>query len=240
MTYTIDKPGIGQVTIEMNACELHGDAAISIKYQINGGDPAYAEKLDDKHRALVFWTPRMINGKKTSGFVLPNYDEIKAAHDAMLSEHQAKLAADKAARIEALKSGAQPLDMRYYDGEYLSGYCAYGESADMLLALGLAKMVDGWGCLVDHKLIDALGDTITYPQAVEYAQPAIDAKSAAKAAKDAERAAIFEAAAKTGIKQLLRQWSEECNDPREDCSMDMVYEYAMPDGTTRRERIHTW
>ena len=51
---------------------------------------------------------------------------------------------------------------------------------------------------------------------------------------------IFKKAAETGVKQEIRHWSEECNDPREACDIDIVTEYAMPDGTTKVVRSHTW
>ena len=55
-----------------------------------------------------------------------------------------------------------------------------------------------------------------------------------------EKAAKFDEAKKTGKPVLLRKWTEDCNDPREECSLDVVYEYAMPDGSTKNERQHTW
>ena len=58
--------------------------------------------------------------------------------------------------------------------------------------------------------------------------------------KENERKAIFDKAKKTGVKQELKRWSEECNDPNEDCDIDIIIEYAMPDGTIKTERNHTW
>lgn len=61
-----------------------------------------------------------------------------------------------------------------------------------------------------------------------------------KIKKDKEKAAIFEKARLTNEKQLLSKWSEECNDENEDCDIDNCYMYAMPDGSTKIERIHTY
>ena len=52
--------------------------------------------------------------------------------------------------------------------------------------------------------------------------------------------AIFEKAEVTGERQILSSWNCECNDPKEECSLDIVTEYAMPDGTTKTVRNHTW
>jgi len=65
-------------------------------------------------------------------------------------------------------------------------------------------------------------------------------KVEAQKAAEAELAAKFEEAKTTGEKVLICQWSDECDDPNEECSTDMVYEWAMPDGTTQRTRQHTW
>jgi hypothetical protein len=149
--------------------------------------------------------------------------------------------AAKEAKINDIKSGKTKIKVYYHDGEYLSGYTVHGEEAELLKELKLCKYVDGWGYYIeDGKLIGTLGEEFTYEQAAEFARPKLEALAKAKAEKEAKRQAIFDKAKETGEKQLLRQWSDECNDPNESCSMDMVYEYAMPDGTIKTERHHTW
>ena len=61
-----------------------------------------------------------------------------------------------------------------------------------------------------------------------------------KAEKEAKIKAIYESARLTNEKQLLSKWSDDCDDPREQCDIDIVYEYAMPNGTVKIERHHTW
>jgi len=51
---------------------------------------------------------------------------------------------------------------------------------------------------------------------------------------------IFATAKETGKKQYIKHYMADCNDPREECSLDVVTIYAMPDGTTKTERQHTW
>lgn len=51
---------------------------------------------------------------------------------------------------------------------------------------------------------------------------------------------IFAEAKRTNQKVLLRSFMDRCNDPNEECSSDSVVIYAMPDGTTKTERTHTW
>jgi hypothetical protein len=51
---------------------------------------------------------------------------------------------------------------------------------------------------------------------------------------------LFEKAKQTGEKQLLNKWSEPCNDPKEECNVDIVYVWIMPDGSKTKSRHHTW
>lgn len=66
------------------------------------------------------------------------------------------------------------------------------------------------------------------------------AKKAKRDEKEDKKAAIFAFANASGEKQILNQWSEDCNDPEESCDIDNIIEYAMPDGSVKTERHHTW
>ncbi|PRR85518.1 hypothetical protein [Clostridium luticellarii] len=65
-------------------------------------------------------------------------------------------------------------------------------------------------------------------------------KKAEQDTRDAKEKAIFQKAKETGEPQELSRILAECNDPDEDCSLDIVYTMAMPDGTTQQKRQHTW
>ena len=51
---------------------------------------------------------------------------------------------------------------------------------------------------------------------------------------------LFAKAKETGQKQLINQWVEDCNDPKEECNTDICCKWAMPDGTITYTRNHTW
>lgn len=53
-------------------------------------------------------------------------------------------------------------------------------------------------------------------------------------------AEAFKKAKETNSKQLLSCWVEECNNPKLECSTDICYEYAIPDGTIKYERVHAY
>jgi len=68
----------------------------------------------------------------------------------------------------------------------------------------------------------------------------VEQKEEKKEKEDTERQDIFERAAQIGEKQILSKTHEECNDPDESCDIDEIIEYAMPDGTIKTVRHHTW
>ena len=177
-------------------------------------------------------------------------EEIKANKPAILAELHRRADGRKAAELarkeaqekenRAIEAGETPIELHYYDGEYLSGYMVFGHAAKLLVDIGIASEVNGWGTHVSDSAVNALGTRFTYPAAVEYTRPAREAEAAKKAAKEAERNAKFAEAKDTGKPVLLRKWITDCCDPREECSLDTHAEYAMPNGSTKTEWHHTW
>jgi hypothetical protein len=141
--------------------------------------------------------------------------------------------------VADLKSGAAKIRLHHQDGEYLSGYAVHGRGAEVLLGLGLVKPVDGWGYLASDALAKALGEEFTYQQAAEFARPALEEKRAKEQSALRGREEKFAEASRTGKPVELRSWSEECCERDFDCSLDVVTEYALPDGATKMGRIHT-
>ncbi|MHB8552793.1 MAG: hypothetical protein ACYDAO_04315 [Thermoplasmataceae archaeon] len=58
--------------------------------------------------------------------------------------------------------------------------------------------------------------------------------------KEQRKKQIFEIAKQTGERQLLERYSTDCNDPEEECNTDIVQIFAMPDGTQKVFRTHTY
>lgn len=83
-----------------------------------------------------------------------------------------------------------------------------------------------------------------YKKLVELAEEKAAKKAAEKREKE-EKAAqrekeLFDKAKETGEKQVLEQFPVDCDDPHEECDIDIVTIYAMPDGTKKSVRSHTW
>lgn len=49
----------------------------------------------------------------------------------------------------------------------------------------------------------------------------------------------LEKAKMTGEKQLLTSGMEACNNPEEECNLDVVHKYVLPDGSIKTVRRHT-
>lgn len=176
-------------------------------------------------------------------------DRIKALKPEIMAElrarEQAELdrqAAEEAARVEearAIRAGELKIKVSVGDYDGIPLYEVYGEAAEALKEIGAARDV-AYSTQVNDDIIKALGLEFTLPQAAELTRPAREKKAAEQKAKDDARQAKFDEARKTGRKVELSSWMEDCDHSVEECSTDFVQEYAMPDGTTKRERQHTY
>ena len=75
------------------------------------------------------------------------------------------------------------------------------------------------------------------------AEEAAKAEEARRVREEAARQARegkFLQAKETGKPVVLCQYDAPCNDPHEECDVDFVVVYAMPDGTTKTVRNHSW
>jgi hypothetical protein len=133
----------------------------------------------------------------------------------------------------------------YSEGEYLSGYMPRSRS-DELVSIGLAHYVSGWGTHFDAEkdFKPVLGEKFTWAQAVAYVIPlreAAEKKHAAKiAVKNQNEVDAFVKAKETNERVALRAWSEECDGSEQECDIDNLTEYAMPDGTKKVTRSHCY
>jgi len=170
-------------------------------------------------------------------------DEIIAELEHQRAEREAIEAQKKADReeeIRAIKAGEKTITVKWTDGEYLQAYEVFGIAAELLEELGIAKYIEGWGMRVEQDLIKALGEEFTYQQVVEFTQPKRDQEATKEAQKKAELNAKFEEAKRTGKPVEIFRTTTECNDPKIECSLDIITIWAMPDGTQKEERIHTY
>jgi len=235
--FIYEKPfGILKVWFEKNnGSEIAPSANIMIS--INDEKKFKAHRFDATEGTIhLYNTIKLtINGKNAdcAGFKIDNAKELIEIQNNLAAEY---LQENRNRYI----NGESPIVVQFHDGEYLSAYTAYGIGAKLLEELGLASYISGWGTRVDNELIDTIGKLFTYTQALEYAKPALEEKERQQKEKEEKNKEVFNKAHETGERQLLYKYSDDCNDPTEDCSLDMVYIYAMPDGKIETVRQHTW
>jgi hypothetical protein len=110
-------------------------------------------------------------------------------------------------------------------------------AGELLVPLGLAREVPGRGYVLELFARNALGRSFTYPEALALAE------RRRKEEEEREREKIesaCEEARRTGKPVLIRKYLAPCNDPKKECSLDIVEEYAEPDGNVRIRRLHTY
>lgn len=200
---------------------------------------------------MVDFGVQVINGNKMTLKVrVADKPELAAQANAVLAEieatKKAELAAKQAAN-ERVESGEESITIRYRDGEILAGYEAFGHAGQLLIKLGLAEHVSGWGVLVKDEVVKSLGKEFAYPDAVAFAAPAMKEKAAKKnAAESAKREQLSAAIAKaveTGEPQYLRHWTEtrRANEGGEWGEyLFIVTEYVGPDGVVFTQAVNTY
>ena len=170
-------------------------------------------------------------------------EEIIAELERRSAEKEAEIMAKEAARKEerkAIRLGEKMITVSWHDGEYLSGWEVTGQAETLLEEIGAAKCVDGWGWLVDVKLVEKYGQEFTYQDVLEFVKPYQKEEIERIEKEIAKTKAKFEEARKNGKPVEIRHFSTGCSDPKEECSMDIVTVWAMPDGTQKETRVHTW
>jgi len=126
------------------------------------------------------------------------------------------------------------------NGEILSGWYVVSGS-ELLSRIGMSHYVSEWGYILDDEIVQKLGKTFTFEQAYGLALPYIEANEARKASAKRELDAKFSRARETGKPVLIRQYADECDGTADDdCDIDNVYVYAMPNGTEKTERYHSY
>ncbi len=108
-------------------------------------------------------------------------------------------------------------------------------------------VVHGWASAIRPGAIGAFAEICVASisrdrlEEIKAAKVAAENKKAEAEKAEADRiAAIFVAAQATGKRQELEHFCADCNDPHEECSTDVVTVWAMPDGTKKTTRVHTW
>ncbi len=220
--------------------------------RVRGVSKMTVDKMITKYRIEIIETPQGtmlkcwgLNPQKhktDAEFVRANKPEIIETIRKIKEEERAAAEAKRLAQEaekQAILEGEKQITVHYEDGEYLGAYAVYGQAARLLEEIGAAKYVNGWGYMVRDDIVKALGTTFTYPQVVKFLRPEQEKKEQAEAEKQAKvEQALTEA--KTIRKPVeIARWTEPCDGTVRECSLDIVTQWAMPNGTIQVRRTHT-
>lgn len=100
---------------------------------------------------------------------------------------------------------------------------------------------DAHGCGIVYIKREIVADARRRAAERQAAEKTAAEKAAAEnAARAAHRDDCFRRARETGERIEISHYTTDCNDPKEECSLDVVTIWAEPDGTTSETRHHTW
>lgn len=172
--------------------------------------------------------------------------EVKTERERGAAEYAAKKAADIAAFEATLPAGYAPLDSVKHDPNAADGWglttyrhAGFELSSGDVHALE-PKFHHPLGNSYDLRVYvpaDKLAALVERKRGEKAEKDA--AKAAKLAAREADRAVKIAQARETGKPVELARWTEGCDGSVDECSTDIVYRLAQPDGTIMIERIHT-
>ena len=116
----------------------------------------------------------------------------------------------------------------------------YSERDDALMSL---QMVPGFGHRVGLKMTDTAREWVNQCRAAHLAREEEKRQALRREIKEKGRkrlAPFFEQARERGERVEVRRYTTGCSDRHEECDLDIVTEWALPDGTIETTRIHTW
>lgn len=160
-----------------------------------------------------------------------------------MKKNQDQISASKEnAEIEKIKSENHTIKVAI-GGDWGENYEVFGKEADLLEELGVAKRY-GYSRELTREAKEVLGTEFTYAEAKAFAdrknKEVEEKEEQERTNEENEKKEKFEEAKRTGKRVVLTRYSVPCSNKNEDCDLDNVVVYAMPDGTEKTEKHHTW
>jgi len=236
---------LGKLGIEISELKLGNDHHFdNVTLKINGNDFQLDFLFENGVKGLKIYkaeTEKVFGKKLDKNVMLTLPGEIKKTLEGKFELMKAEKEAAKNLRIENLMHGKEKIIVRYQEGSPLSGWTIYDEEIEKLLKnLGLAKDVDGWGLLIDWQFIAKVGEKFTYSQALGYTRPEREKAETVKKTKEEKFNKALAQAKETGKPVVIGRYTDDCDNPDEECSVDTITEYIYPDGKIRTTRQHNW
>jgi len=225
-TYNIDKGGIK--TSALTITSTRESLPIESRYHLKQLEEA---KLDAS--ALRLYDSALVDGKPTGHNTVYVPSEVAVEYDKYISATNA-LAYEQKKEKERNTIGVTLSTRGWGDYDSVAITIDRRDNADTWLIAAKAAFVGKTDVDEPNQSDDDLIAKINV------AVSAFDRNRETAESEEMRVAELKKRASATGDKQLLKSYIDDCTDDGEECSTDIVYVYAMPDGTTMLVRQHTW
>jgi hypothetical protein len=231
------------ININIELVELTENNSLKMRVEIN--EKKVCGILDERKKAITFSIvkfpkmPKGINGISLGDLeadILELYKELKTQKEEIINN----LVADLITGKEKVKFILVGCDYKYFSPSLsISTDIIKIDKYDVMSKAITSYLgeIANWECLQYAKIIkEHEGEE---PFELTLAE-VLEKRMQNKKDKEEKLNKLFTAAKETGEKQEISHYTTGCNDKNEECDIDIVYEYAMPDGTVKVERIHTY
>lgn len=204
----------------------------------------HSAKLDKNKKVIRFMSSHKIDGMKINGVGLDieTLNKLVEIEIKMLNEKEKlerelieKLVAGEI-KVEFVIHGC---DYKYYDislknisGTNIDGYEVLNKAIKKVLGEYMS-----WDALKHSAIIKDHKGTEPFELTLK---DILYVRLQNKQKKENKINALIQKAKETGERQLVSQWSEECDDKYEECDVDIVQEFVNENGEFSIERSHTY
>jgi len=239
--------------MQSNRKTIGGQVYLTPSIKVKEGKEMRKEEMNNEIRDVIFdcglwimsdghvYAKRKPN-KKQRMFMEEHKEEIIEELKRIREEEEAKGANKEQAKKqlkERFENGEIKAKVRIRNEENYSYYTIDSDMADILYGTGLVKYTSN-GIEVPEVVVNALGMEFSYQQVKDYLEKRKARKEALKKKLKEKEQEAFEEAKRTGHEILIDQMYVPCDGSVEECNLDILIKYAMPDGTTKIVRRHTF
>lgn len=232
------------ITISLEIVKLDTNNKLCVSVEIN--NKKIFGNLDIEKKAVTFSLykfpkmPRQINGISLGELekdIISVHEELKAEKETIINN----LVKDIVSGKEKIKFTLIGCDYKYFSPDLNSrstDLIKIDEYEVMNKAITeLLGEVANWDYLEKANIVKNHNGTENFSLTLA---EVLEKRITVKKEKEEKLNNLFAIAKETGEKQEIGHYTTACNNPKEECDIDIVYEYAMPDGTVKTERTHTY
>jgi len=215
---------LGHLKVEVNGNII----SVKVKGEIIEG---YLKRLQDGEYVIKYYEKNKgISGMKINKY---EYKMIELESD---KQKEDKAAAEYAIRIESNASYSHSFD---FGTRKKYNSAAVQNVRESLISNKKIEKLQGFGDYNDTEIYGIKLKEVE--EMLKHQEWILEIERDLRKKEEAEKMELLAKKAETsGEDILIEKHCAECNDPVEDCSLDVVYEWITPEGKFKTTREHTW